>query len=154
MLACDDCPGSTKCSGYNLHFVLVRVYDLYQSGKTNKFDILFSLSDEDEQLLERYTQNVERACWTKAALLAIVQILTRLSKSGDLPPGDDLESIVFETIKSARDSFSSFPWHLEELVEQAPDLYAQIQEQCPDEDMCEQISKRGFVKICKSIAYA
>ena len=132
---------------------MVRAYDLYQSGKTNKFDILFSLSDDDEQLLERYTQNVERACWTKAALLAIVQILTRLSKSGELTPGDDLESVVFETIKSARDAFGSFPWHLEELVEQAQDLYAQIQEQCPDEDMCEQISKRTFVKICKSIAY-
>ena len=154
MQSCDECPGSTQCSGYNLHFVLVRVYDLYQSGKTNKFDILFSLSEDDEQLLERYTQNVERACWTKAALLAIVEILTQLSKSGKLTADDDLESVVFETIKGARDAFSSFPWHLQELVEQAADLHAQIQEQCPDEDLCEQISKRGFVKICKSIAFA
>jgi len=154
MQSCDECPGSTQCSGYNLHFILVKVYDFYKAGKTNKFDILFSLDEDDEQLLERYTQNVERACWTKAALLAIVEILTQLSKSGDLGGGKDLESVVSDTIKRARDAFSSFPWHLEELVEQAPDLYAHIQEQCPDEDLCAQLSKRTFIKICKSIAYS
>lgn len=153
MQSCDECPGSTQCSGYNLHFVLVRVYDLYQTGKTNKFDILFSLNEDDEKLLERYTVNVERACWTKAALLAIVEILTKLSQSGAFTDSDDLETVIAQTIKQARDAFSMFPWHLEQLVEQAPDLFAQIQEQCPHEDLCENMTKRTFLKICKSIVY-
>lgn len=154
MRSCDECPGSTACAGYNLHFVLVRVFDMFAAGTTNKFDILFSLGEEDEELLERYTKNVSRECWTKAALLAIVEVVTRISKMESTTDADALEIEVYNAIRTARDAFSVFPWHLEQLVEQAPDLFALIQEQCPRADLCENLSKRAFVKVCKSIAYA
>ena len=150
MRSCDDCPGSTACSGHNLQPVLVRVYDLFAAGTTDKFDILFALGDEDEAILERYTSHVSRSCWTKAALLAIVDVVGRLGQLDDI---DDVEGQVFGTIRTARDAFGRFPWHLDELVEQAPDLYALIQERCPREDLCEKLSKRAFVKVCKAVAY-
>jgi hypothetical protein len=151
MKSCDDCPGSTLCSAHNLHPVLVRVYDLYRAGKTDKFDILFALGDADEDILERYSANVSRVCWTKAALLAIVEVVSRLGQQ-NLSLEDAVER-VHDTIRAAREAFSRFPWSLDELVEQAPDLYALIQEKCPDAALCDALSKRAFVKMCKDIAY-
>lgn len=156
MRSCDDCPGSSACSGHNLQPVLVRVYDLFAAGTTDKFDILFALSDEDEEILERHSANVSQICWTKAALLAIIEVVGRLSTTGKDKniDADEMEARVFETIRTAREAFAHFPWHLDELVDQAPDLYALIQENCPRDDLCEKISKRAFVKVCKSIVYA
>ena len=151
MQSCDDCPSSINCSGHNLHPVLVRVYDLYDAGMTDKFDILFALGDEDEDILERYTAQVSRACWTKAALLAIVEVVTRLG-SEDMPP-EDATRRVHDTVSAARDAFSRFPWRLDALVEQAPVLYALIVEKCPDKMLGDALSKRAFVKMCKDIAY-
>lgn len=151
MKSCDDCPSSTQCSGHNLQPVLVRVYDLFASGKTDKFDILFALDDEDEAILERYTTQVSRVCWTKAALLAIVEIVGRLGGQG--LDSEQLAQQVRTSIATAREAFARFPWQLDELVEQAPDLYALIQERCPDEALCDGMSKRSFVKMCKDIAF-
>lgn len=114
MKACDECPGSEKCSGMNLRPVLVRVFDLYADGTTDKFAILDALDDDDEEILERYTANVSRSCWTKAALLAIVEVVSRLSSVDQ----------VYKTISTAHAAFSRFPWQVNELVEQAPDLHA------------------------------
>ena len=151
MKSCDDCPGSTQCSGHNLHPVLVRVFDLYDGGMTDKFDILFALGEDDEAVLERYSAHVSSACWTKAALLAIVEVVSRLTDvGGSSVPADER---VMRTIQTARDAFSRFPWSLDELVVQAPDLYGLIVEKCPDEALCEALNKRAFVKMCKDIAY-
>lgn len=152
MKSCDDCPGSEQCSGQNLYPVLVRVFDLYDQGVTDKFDILFALSDEDEAILERYTTGVSASCWSKAALLAIVDVLTRLADDG--LDGRDVPAVVTERIASARAAFARFPWRIEELVEQAPFLYALLQERCPDDALCGALSKRQFMKMCKDIAFA
>lgn len=151
MKSCDDCPGSTLCSAHNLHPVLVRVYDLYRAGKTDKFAILFALGDADEDILERYSAHVSRVCWTKAALLAIVEVVSRLGHQNFTP--EEVVERVHDTIGGARDAFLRFPWSLDELVEQAPDLYTLIQEKCPDAALCDALSKRAFVKMCKDIAY-
>jgi hypothetical protein len=152
MKSCDDCPSSTLCSGHNLHPVLVRVLDLYGAGMTDKFDILFALGDADEEILEHYTAHVSRACWTKAALLAIVEVVVRLKDQG-LSPNDAVQH-VYQAIHTARRAFSRFPWNLDELVEQAPDLHALIVEQCPDAVLCDALGKRAFVKMCKDIVHA
>jgi len=47
MRTCDICPGGAACAGVNLAPVLMRVLNLYAGGKTDKFEILFAL-DEDE----------------------------------------------------------------------------------------------------------
>lgn len=151
MKSCDDCPSSVQCSGHNLHPVLVRVYDIYNSGKTDKFDILFALSDADEDILERYSANVSRVCWTKAALLAIVEVVSRIGGL-ELPPDEAIER-VRDTISTARDAFSRFPWSMDELVEQAPGLYGLIHERCPDPTLCDALGKRAFVKMCKDIVH-
>lgn len=151
MQSCDDCPGSVKCAGINLHPILVQVYDLYAGGMTDKFEILFALGEEGEALIERYDNQVSHACWTKAALLAIVDVVGRVSHDGTT---EHPEQQVFETVRTACEAFARFPWRLDALVEQAPDLFALIQEQCPDPDLCDRMTKRGFVKVCKEIAYA
>jgi len=150
--SCDDCPGSVKCTSLHLHPILVRVFDLYAGGMHDKFDILFALDDEDEEALELCDAQVSRECWTKAALLAIGEVIGRIGAGGTVP--EDAEQQLFGTIRMARDAFERFPWHLQELVEQAPGLYALIQEQCPSPELCERVSKRMFLKTCKDIVYA
>lgn len=152
MQSCDDCPGSVKCTSVHLHPILVRVFDLYAGGMHDKFDILFSLDDDDEEALELCDAQVSRECWTKAALLAIAEVVGRIGEAGAVP--DDAEQQLFATIRTARAAFERFPWHMEELVEQAPGLYALIQEQCPSPELCDRISKRAFLKACKEIVYA
>ena len=66
----------------------------------------------------------------------------------------DAEQVLFGVIATARNAFSNFPWRLEELVEQAPELYALIQERCETLELSDVVSKRSFVKACKDIAYS
>lgn len=151
MKNCDDCPGSVKCTSTLLHPILVQVYDLYAAGTHDKFDILFALSDDDEEALEVCDARVSRSCWTKAALLAIVDVVMRISPSTS---SKDAVRELYDVIETARDAFSNFPWRLEELVEQAPDLYDLIIERCDTPELCNTISKRSFLKACRTIAYA
>lgn len=142
MRSCDTCPGGADCAAVNLHPILLRVHSLYASGMTDKFDILFSLGEESEALLERHDDQVSKVCWTKAALLAMADIISNgPEEAADL-------------IASAVASFEHFPWQITELVEQAPDLYGAIIEQVPQSAFADTMSKRDFVKICKAIAYA
>jgi len=136
----------------HLHPILVRVFDLYAGGTQDKFDILFSLSEEDEEALELCDAQVSRECWTKAALLAIAEVVGRIGEGGAAP--DDAEQQLYDAIRTARAAFERFPWHMEELVEQAPGLYTLIQEQCSSPQLCDRITKRAFLKACKEIVYA
>lgn len=146
MRSCDDCPGGTECAGTNLHPVLVKVLALYADGITDKFDILARLGDDAEDLIEKYDYRVSTVCWSKAALLAIADALADTETDGD--PVDRAR----ETVTMARDAFERFPWKLEELVEQASDLYQAILD-LADEPFDGALSKRAFVKICKDVAY-
>lgn len=146
MRACDDCPGGPECAGTSLHPVLAQVFALYAGGTTDKFDILAALGEESEALIEKYDHRVSSLCWSKAALLAIADMVAGSADS------DDFATTTRTTVSTARDAFERFPWKLEEIVEQAPDLYQAILDQSstPLEDV---LSKRAFVKICKDVAY-
>lgn len=146
MRSCDDCPGGTECAGSNLHPVLVRVFDLYAAGVTDKFDILEELGDEAEALIEKYDHRISSLCWSKAALLAIADVVARSEAGGDT--ADQAR----EALTTARDAFERFPWKLDEIVEQAPDLYRAILDQSTN-PLDAVLSKRAFVKICKDVAY-
>ncbi|MBT3305958.1 MAG: hypothetical protein HN377_05680 [Alphaproteobacteria bacterium] len=150
MRSCDDCPSAQSCAGNNLHPVLKQVYDLYASGVTNKFEILDALDDNSEDLLERFNDRLVADCWSKAALLAIAEVIEGLAARGN----ENLDQEVRAAVGCAKDAFERFPWQLSELVEQAPDLYQAVLEACPDTDFAETISKRQLVKICKDVAYA
>ena len=92
------------------------------------------------------------AYWSKAALLAIAEVIQELA--GEDRSGDQvLERDVRAAVGRAKDAFGQFPWQLSELVEQAPDLYQAVLEAYPDTDFAERISKRQMVKICKAVAY-
>ena len=146
MRSCDDCPGGTNCAGTNLHPVLVRVFALYDGGTTDKFDILFKLGPDAEALIEKYDHRVSDVCWSKAALLAIADVVARSEAGGDI--GDQAR----HAITTARDAFERFPWKLAEIVEQAPDLYQAVLDHST-EPLDAVLSKRAFVKICKDVAY-
>lgn len=146
MRSCNTCPGGKDCAAVNLHPILLQVLSLYAGGLTDKFDILFSLSDENEALLEKYDNQVSRTCWTKAALLALADIIT--AKRSD-SWSDDAPALI----ASAVSAFASFPWQITELVEQAPELYQAIYEREPDGNFATDVSKRAFVKFCKSVAF-
>ncbi len=146
MRTCDTCPGGKDCAGVNLHPILLQVLSLYTNGVTDKFDILFSLSDEHEALLEKYDKQVSKTCWTRAALLAIADIISGKNS-------DNWSEDAPALIASAVAAFERFPWQITELVEQAPDLYQAIIEGRSGDTFTSEVSKRAFVKFCKSVAY-
>ncbi|MCW8970924.1 MAG: hypothetical protein OQK23_06665 [Rhodospirillales bacterium] len=145
--SCDNCPNSLECAGWNLHPVLVRVFEVYDQGTTDKFDILFALDDDDEALLQRFSRQVSPDCWTKAAFLGIAHLISRMRKRS---AGSLSESEVLQTVRTARDAFERFPWRLTDLVEHAPELYQEI---ASDGDAGDGISKRRFVSICREVAF-
>lgn len=149
MRSCDTCPGGEACAGDRLTPVLLRVFDLYAGGITNKFEILFALDEAEEELLETCTANVERACWSKAGLGAIADILVQQEDGivGDWP------AVLEETLSVARDAFARFPWRLTELVEQAPDLHEAVLERTGGNGFSTAISKRTFTKACRAVVY-
>ncbi len=151
MRSCDNCPGGDACAGNCLTPILVRVFDLYAGGTTDKFEILFALDEDDEALLETYTANVQRACWTKAGLSAIAEILVRQGR--DATEGGDWPAVIEDTLSTARGAFARFPWHLPDLVEQAPDLHANVMERVSGGGFAGAMSKRTFAKACKAIVY-
>lgn len=155
MRSCDTCPGNNECAGTNLHPVLVQVFDLFTTGVTDKFDILFSLSPESEALLERFDTKISPDCWSKAALLAITDITTRQLAELDSATNlrDNFTQQIRAVLAMAVDSFDRFPWAVSELVEQAPALYQAIIERTTEDVFASRISKRNFVKLCKQVAY-
>jgi hypothetical protein len=151
MRSCDICPGGDACAGINLTPILLRVFELYVAGKTDKFEILFALDEDEEELLEMYTSNVSRACWSKAALSAIVEVLVRSQEM--VTQGGEWTAVVEGTLHSAAAAYAQFPWHLPDLVEQAPELHAVVLERISGGDFGTAISKRGFAKLCKASVY-
>ncbi|MDA1090496.1 MAG: hypothetical protein O3A85_09320 [Proteobacteria bacterium] len=151
MRSCDDCPSAKGCAGNNLYPVLMQVHDLYAGGITNKFDILDALDEDNEALLVRFNKLISPVCWSKAALLAIAEVVRRRVAGGTAD--GDMEAEVGAAIALAIKAFEQFPWHLSELVEQAPDLYQAVLDACPSTAFADQISKRRLVKMCKDIAY-
>lgn len=145
MKSCDDCPGGASCAGNGLHPVLTRVFDLYESGVTDKFAILAALPAEDEALLERYNERLSPICWSKAALLSIAEILARLDADNE---PDDLEAEVARLMSTACKAFARFPWRIEDLKAEAPALHERLREHWPDDSPWTDLGKRAFVKLC------
>jgi len=153
MRSCDDCPNNAGCAGENLFPVLNHVLALYGEGVTDKFDILFRLGEDDEALLERFTYQVSDVCWTKAALKAIAQALAAKADActGD---GDDMTTGIEQALAMALKAFARFPWHIDELIEQAPALHQAVLETDGSGAFAAAFPKRAFAKLCSSLAYA
>ena len=134
-----------------VHPLLTKVYKAYTDGTTNKFDILFSLTDDDETLLENNTGHMTRTCWSKAAALAIADVVNE--EFCDVGIDEDAPDRIKTVLSNAKDAFQRFPWHLPDLVDQAPDLYEAIALQAQCEDPSEHLSKRAFIALCKDVAY-
>jgi hypothetical protein len=148
--SCDTCPGAVGCAGDNLVPVLSEIYVLYASGETDKFKILVSLSDSSDELIERYTGQVSRICWTKAALETIADVLSETSDASDIGP---FRESVIKKLDTAMDAFANFPWYVSGLIGQVPDLYEAIKYRDKTDLFASNISKRDLVKICKDAVY-
>ena len=146
MRSCDTCPGGKGCSAVNLQPVLLSVLNLHASGVTDKFKILFSLGPENELLLEKYDAQVSKACWNRAALLAIAGLITTKSS-------EEANNEVQSLLNFAVSAFERFPWQVKELVAQAPELYQEICENDTDGKFSKNVSKRTFAKFCKATAF-
>lgn len=151
MRACDTCPGGNACAGNCLAPVLVRVFDLYAGGKTDKFEILFALDEDEEVLLETHAAKVQRACWTRAALGAIAEVLVRYER--DTADRGDWPAVIEDTLLTAKGAFERFPWRLPDLVEQAPELHANVTDRIGGDGFSGAVSKRAFTKVCKAVVY-
>ncbi len=151
MRSCDNCPGGDACDGNSLMPVLLRVFDLYAGGRTDKFEILFALGEADEKLLETHTANVQRECWTTAGLGAIAEVLVRHER--EAAGRDDWPAVLHDTLTTARDAFARFPWRLPDLVEQSADLHAHVTERMDSDNFASAIPKRAFAKACKAVVY-
>ena len=147
MRSCDTCPGAIGCAGDNLVPVLTEVFALYAAGETDKFKILVSLSDDSDELIERYTDQVSRICWTKAALEVLANVLSETSNE------ESFHKSVVQKLNTAMDAFSNFPWYVSGLTGQAPDLYEAIKYRDTKDVFGAEISKREFTKICKDAVY-
>ncbi len=150
MRSCDHRPGGDACAGNCLTPILVRGFDLYAGGTTDKFEILFALNEDDEVLLEIYTANVQPAHWTKAGLSAIAKILVcheRNAADGDWP------AVIEDTLSTARGAFARFTWLLPDLVEQAPNLHASVIDRIGGGGFAGAMSKRTFAKAGRAIVY-
>ena len=151
MRSCDTCPGSSECAGDNLVPVLAEIYNLFAAGTADKFDILFALSEQSEELFERYNDQVSRICWTKAALEIIADVLAGVNH----PEGDSktFRDVVRDILGTAVRAFEKFPWHVSGLIGQAPDLYDAISYRDQEDQFASLLSKREFVKLCKDVVY-
>ncbi len=151
MRTCDTCPGGSECAGDNLAPVLAEIYALYAAGTTDKFEILFSLSDQSEELFERYNDQVSRICWTKAALEVIADVLAL----SDYPEGNDeiFHNRIRDILMSSVGAYANFPWYVSGLIGQAPDLYEAVSYLDQNGEFSARLSKREFVKLCKDVVY-
>ena len=147
MRSCDTCPGGKNCAAINLQPILSRVLTLYARGVTDKFQILFSLGEENETLLEKYNTQVSKDCWSRAALLTIAGMITeKNSKKWN----NDTSSLIGHAVAA----FEPFPWQINELVAQAPELYQAICENDLSGTFSDKVSKRKFAKFCKTVTFS
>jgi len=149
--SCDTCPGGAECAADNLAPVLSEIHALYRSGKTNKFDILFALPDDFEELFEKYNDQLSRICWTKAALEIIAETLA----TGHNPDHDRQAFVndVQQRLVTAVGAFENFPWYVAGLIGQAPDLYEEILYRDSPGLFASHMGKREFVKLCRTVIY-
>jgi len=149
--SCEECPGTNDCAADNLHPILGRVFALWAGGTRDKFEILFALPEEDEELLEKYDYRTSKPCWTKAALMTLAdEIVARIAAD----PESDLQQATRDVMSMGRDAFARFPWNLPDLVDQAPALHQAVLLRCEDGEAVEaQLSRRAFVNICKTVTY-
>lgn len=151
MRSCDTCPGGGNCAADNLAPVLAEIYALYASGTTDKFAILFALSDGSEDLFERYNDQVSRVCWTRAALECIADQVVGRSYSG--LDKSAYRQRVREILINAVSAFATFPWYVAGLIGQAPDLFEAIAHRDQQNVFSTFLSKRDFVKLCREVVY-
>jgi hypothetical protein len=149
--SCDICPGGSECAAVNLTPVLSEIHALYQAGTTDKFEILFALSGEAEELFERYNDQVSRICWTRAALEIIAGVLS--SSCVRETNKDVFDEDVRKSLRTAVNAYAEFPWYVSGLIGQAGDLYDAVNYLDESDQFAVQISKREFVKICKKVVY-
>lgn len=94
-----------KCAAVNLSPILSDALNTYSNDVTNKFEILLSLGQRNEELLEKFDDQVSKDFWTRVALLAIANIISSKSSSNWAQDSPAL-------ISSAVLAFKNFLWKI------------------------------------------
>lgn len=107
--------------------------------------ILLFLAEESEAMIAKQIRWVERACWSKAALPSIADALFCPAADVDWPDA------VADEIPLVIKAFGDFPWHVDDLVEEAPELCSAIAERNLYNGFIVSLSKRKFLKTARSL---
>ncbi|MCW8836390.1 MAG: hypothetical protein OQJ99_08500 [Rhodospirillales bacterium] len=80
MKNCLLCPKGTRCKGFVLHGLIVKIYNaIVQSKGENELEaITKEMSLEDMELLMTYGGQARETCWSKGMVLAVARILAHL----------------------------------------------------------------------------
>lgn len=106
MKLCAFCPKGTKCSGYILHTLVLKLFDV-RSASGNSDAIAKSLSRDDLIVLADKGAAARVECWRKCFVLSVVAKIEELATS-ELPD-DDLRMAVEDMIVRMGRLFSKLP---------------------------------------------
>lgn len=79
--SCLLCPKGTRCRGYMLHTLILKLYDVMEAGD-NPESIARELSREDIQLLADYGEKARQTCWSKGFVMVVGRKLADLAAQG------------------------------------------------------------------------
>ena len=63
-------------------------------------------------------------------------------------------AVVKETLGQAKDAYAHLPWHLPDLVEQAPELHERVLDRVTSGGFGASVSKRAFAKPARRLSKA
>ena len=81
MKSCLLCPKGTRCKGYILHTLILKLYSAMESGGDSEA-IARELSRQDLTLLAEYGQSGRQTCWSKGFVMVVERKLADLAAQG------------------------------------------------------------------------
>ncbi len=132
MRSCLLCPRGTKCRGYILHTLILKLYDALEAGE-DAAGIAASITREDAKLLAEYGDKARDTCWSKGFVLAVASKLSGMVTAG--VTGDALRNSIERLIVRMDGLFSKLPHGIEvDLMELTVEIY---------NEACSNLKKEG-----------
>lgn len=123
MRNCLLCPRGTKCRGYVLHGLIVKLYDAMQSGE-DADGIARAITREDALLLADYGGRARETCWSKGFVLAVAAKLSQTVAAG--VTGDPLRRAIEQLIVRMDMLFAKLPGGIKvDLMDLTVEIYNQ-----------------------------
>jgi hypothetical protein len=78
---CLLCPRGTRCKGYILHGLVLKLYTALEAGQDAEA-VARAISNEDMHMLAEYGAVARETCWSKGFVLAMAAKLAELGQQG------------------------------------------------------------------------